>query len=68
MGAGQQAEREHFATATVAKFACPMLQVLEAYARVERAKQKKKTPTKKERDAVLRCLSEREPLVQALET
>jgi len=42
-------------------------QVMEAFRKVQAAKQKKKPPTKKERDAALKALKEREIIVKQLE-
>ena len=40
---------------------------MEAFRKVQAAKQKKKPPTKKERDAALKALKEREIIVKQLE-
>jgi len=40
---------------------------MEAYRKVQMAKQKKKTPTKKEREAVLKALKEREQLLKVFD-
>lgn len=44
-----------------------VLKVMEAYRKVQIAKQKKKTPTKKEREAVIKALKDREQIVKALD-
>ena len=40
---------------------------MEAFRKIQAAKQKKKAPTKKERDAALKALKEREVIVKQLE-
>ena len=40
---------------------------MEAYRKVQMAKQKKKTPTKKEREAVLKALKDREQLLKVFD-
>ncbi|XP_052798333.1 transcriptional adapter 3-A-like isoform X2 [Mya arenaria] len=42
-------------------------EVMEAYRKIQLAKQKKKTPTKKERETVIKVLKDREPIVKALD-
>ena len=42
-------------------------QVMEAYRKIQLTKQKKKTPTKKERETVIRALKEREQIMKTLE-
>ena len=44
-----------------------IFQILEAYRKIQVAKQKKKTPTKKERDSVWKSLKDRENLVKIIE-
>lgn len=44
-----------------------VFKVMEAYRKVQIAKQKKKTPTKKEREAVVKALKDREQIVKALD-
>jgi len=40
---------------------------MEAYRKIQLAKQKKKTPTKKEKETVVKLLKDREQLVKALD-
>ena len=40
---------------------------MEAYRRIQAARAKKKTPTKKEKDATVKLLKERESIMKALE-
>jgi transcriptional adapter 3 len=40
---------------------------MDAYRRLQAIKQKKRTPTKKEKEMAIRALKERESLVKALE-
>ncbi|KAJ8299188.1 hypothetical protein KUTeg_023248, partial [Tegillarca granosa] len=49
------------------KLAAVDAEVLEAYRRVQLSRQKKKPPTKKERDSVFKALKEREALVRQIE-
>lgn len=42
-------------------------QVMDAYRKVQLAKQKKKTPTKKERDAVIKALKDREVIMKQID-
>lgn len=49
------------------KLAASDLEVMEGYRKVQLAKQKKKAPTKKERDAVIKALKDRELIVKALD-
>lgn len=44
-----------------------MLQVMEAFRRIQTVRQKKKTPTKKEKEAAMRALKERQEIVRQLE-
>jgi len=43
------------------------VKVMEAYRKIQLAKQKKKTPTKKEKETVVKLLKDREQLVKALD-
>ncbi|KAK3101407.1 hypothetical protein FSP39_003347 [Pinctada imbricata] len=49
------------------KLATADAEVLEAYRKIQVARQKKKTPTKKERDAAWKALKERESIVKLIE-
>lgn len=49
------------------KIAASDTEVMEAYRKVQLAKQKKKTPTKKEREAVIKALKDREQLMKSLD-
>ncbi|XP_052065069.1 transcriptional adapter 3-B-like [Mytilus californianus] len=49
------------------KLAAADSEILEAYRKVQLAKQKKKTPTKKERDSVWKALKDRENMVKMIE-
>ena len=40
---------------------------MDAYRKIQTARQKKKSPTKKEKDAVSKALKEREALIKSLE-
>ena len=44
-----------------------LLQVMDAYRRIQVSRQKKKTPTKKEKDAAIRAIKERHLIVEQLE-
>ena len=47
---------------------CFLSQVMDAYRRIQAARAKKKTPTKKEKDLAMKALKERESVIKALET
>lgn len=49
------------------KLAAADSEVMEAYRKIQMAKQKKKTPTKKERDAVIKALKDRSELMKLLD-
>ncbi|XP_052229762.1 transcriptional adapter 3-B-like [Dreissena polymorpha] len=49
------------------KLATSDSEVMEAYRKIQLSKQKKKTPTKKERETVLKVLKDREQIVKALD-
>ncbi|XP_050402924.1 transcriptional adapter 3-B [Patella vulgata] len=49
------------------KLAAADAEVMEAYRKIQTAKQKKKTPTKKEKDAAFKALKERASIMKALE-
>lgn len=49
------------------KVAASDSEVMEAYRKIQVAKQKKKTPTKKEREAVIKTLKDREQLMKTLD-
>ncbi|KAI0237724.1 Transcriptional adapter 3-B [Lamellibrachia satsuma] len=49
------------------KMAAADAEVMEAFRRIQTARQKKKTPTKKEKEAAMRALKERQEIVRQLE-
>ncbi|KAL4225557.1 transcriptional adaptor 3 [Mactra antiquata] len=49
------------------KLAISDSEIMESYRKVQVAKQKKKTPTKKERDAVLKALKDREQIMKTID-